>query len=206
MGIADFQRALADMTLDSRFAATVRRHGVAALGDYELTPLESHRLESIAGQKGMSLCCTLARANRFGPINDAFPMTCVLLEPQLRAILDDLWSRHRPDNYQLAGEETAFAACLDDLVSRQQLSVEYLDEVFAYEKACWSIASEFRFRARSDAGGVPRRVTFRHDPGILLSCLGRFESPPPGLPEGRYEVTVAECDGELTVEWDQATL
>src|SRR5712692_5453580 len=114
MAIGEFQRALADMTLNVRLASAVRSLGAEALQGYDLTEREQRRLEAVARQPGMSLNCSLARANRFGPIHDVFPMTCVLLEPQLKGLLDELWSSHRPDNYQLTGEDQAFARFVEE--------------------------------------------------------------------------------------------
>ena len=68
MTLRDFQRALSDMTLDTRITAAVRKQGTPALSDYELTPLEQMRLVDVARQPGMVLNCSLARGNRFAPI------------------------------------------------------------------------------------------------------------------------------------------
>ena len=107
MSLLEFQRALCDMTLDLAFAASVLRKGAPALKGYRLTGIEEDRLIAVVSQRGMSVNCTLARANRFAPIADAFPLTCSLLKPHLRGLLDELWSVHRPGNYQLAGEAGA---------------------------------------------------------------------------------------------------
>src|SRR5262245_35186635 len=105
MALGHFQRALSDMALDARVAAAVRKDGAAALSAYPLTALEQERLVHVARQPGMDLTCTLARLNRFGPIVEFFPLICELLKPGLRELVDELWSVHRPTNYQLAGEE-----------------------------------------------------------------------------------------------------
>src|SRR6476620_7543484 len=133
MSLRDFQRALSDMTLDTRIAAEVRKEGISALSDYELTSLEQHRLVDVARQPGMDLNCTLSRGNRFAPIVEMFPLTCELLKPSLRELLDELWTRHRPDNYQLAGEEDAFASFMEGKISRGELASAYAEEVFRYE-------------------------------------------------------------------------
>ena len=206
MGIVDFQRALADMTLDFHLAAAVRARGVGALEGYDLTQREGLRLESVARQPGMALNCTLARANRFAAIHDIFPMTCVLLEPQLKGLLDELWSVHRPDNYQLAGEEAAFGRFIEDRIARGEMrQVEYLAEIFQYEKACWELAMEFRYRETGSLHEAFRVVTFGHDPGPLFEALGRYEAPPTGILAGSYQVRVRVVGGELKVEWDRAS-
>lgn len=194
----DFQRALADMTLDARLAAAVRTRGADALAGYALSDRERRRLEAVARQDGMSLNCSLARANRFGSIHDAFPMSCVLLGGRLRGVLDELWSGRRPDNYQLAGEEAAFAACVEGKIARGELAVEYLEEVFPYEQACWELAMQLR---RGAAAALGRAVRFHHDPRALLEALSRLQPPPPGLPVCDHDVTIRLEKGDLVAEW-----
>ena len=77
----------------------------------------------MARQPGMDLNCTLARGNRFAPIVEMFPLTCELLKPRLRELLDELWSGHRPDNYQLAGEDEVFADFLERKIERGELPI-----------------------------------------------------------------------------------
>jgi hypothetical protein len=194
----DFQRALADMTLDARLAAEVRTRGAVALAGYELSERERRRLEAVARQDGMSLNCSLARANRFGSIHNVFPMTCVLLERHLRELLDELWRGRRPDNYQLAGEEAEFAALVEGKIAREELAVEYLEEVFGYEKICWELALQLRC---GETAAVERTLRFHHDPRTLLDALSRLQAPPAGLPTRDYAVTVRLEQGDLVAEW-----
>ena len=203
MAILDFQRALADMTLDFQLAAAVRARGVGALDGYELTQREGLRLEAVARQPGMALNCTLARANRFAAIHDVFPMTCVLLEPELKGLLDELWSVHRPDNYQLSGEEAAFAKFVEDRLTDGKLrQVEYLEEIFRYEKACWELALEFRHQQADSPCDASRIVQFEHDPGPLFEALSRYQAPAPGMPAGAFAVRIRVAGGELETEWN----
>jgi hypothetical protein len=204
MAIRDFQRALADMTLDARLAAAVRDRGASALDGYVLTERERHRLATVARQDGMSVNCSLARANRFGSIHDAFAKTCVLLRSQLRDLLDELWSQRRPDNYQLAGEEEAFAALVESRLAEGTLEVPYLAEVFRYERMCWDLAMECRLRDPSAMEGCRRTTLFRHDPGALLDALSRYELPPGDLPAGEHTVSILVRDGDLVAEWSAA--
>ncbi len=202
MALRDFQRALADMTLDARLAGAVRAGDGRALEAYSLSDRERSRLESVARQDGMSLNCSLARANRFGSIHDAFPMTCVLLHPRLRRLLDELWSTRRPDNYQLAGEESAFAALVERHLATGTLAGEYIDEVFHYERVCWDLAMELRLRSGAAMEGVTRQTRFRHDPGALMEALSQHALPPPDLPVHDYTVTVRVSNGDLVADWD----
>jgi hypothetical protein len=139
MSLVDFQRALCDMTLNPAFAASILRSGISSLSGYQLSPTEQHRLTAIVRQPGMSLNCALARANRFTLIVEAFPLTCSLIKPLLRHLLDELWSLHRPSNYQLGEEVEAFAEFLQQKISRGELDHPYAEEVFCYECAAWEL-------------------------------------------------------------------
>lgn len=202
MALGDFQRALADMTLDARLAAAIRTRGPDALDGYTLSDRECRRLQAVAQQDGMSLNCSLARANRFGSIHDAFSMTCVLLGSHLRDLLDEFWSGRRPDNYQLTGEEAGFAMLVERAIARGELTGEYLDEVFRYERICWDMAMELRLRDTAAMEGRTRSIRFRHDPGPLFDALSQHEWPPAGLPSDDYLVTVRVANGDLVAEWD----
>jgi hypothetical protein len=192
MSAVEFQRALCDLTLSPRLAASVLRGGTA-LRAYDLTPIESARLEAVVRQRGMSLNCTLARANRFAPIADAFPLTCSLLKPQLRALLDALWSDHRPEGYQLTGEVEAFAAFVRARLADGTIGNPYAEEVFCYDSAAWSLIQTLRAASSEASWGGPRthtaRVRFHHDPHAIVPALERDEMPPPDLPRREYVVT-----------------
>src|SRR5262249_5584329 len=152
--------------------------------DYTLTGVEEIRLVAVVSQRGMSVNCTLARANRFAPIADAFPLTCSLLKPHLRGLLDELWSVHRPVNYQLAGEAGAFALFLEQKLSRHECDHEYAAEVFRYESAAWELIQTLRRSASAAelSATVEQSTTvrFTHDPRILVGCLERDQPPPSG--------------------------
>jgi len=152
----------------------------------------------------MSVNCTLARANRFAPIADAFPLTCSLLKPHLRGLLDELWSVHRPAGYQLAGEAGAFAVFLEEKLSRGELDHEYAAEVFRYECAAWSLIQSLRqsvsppeLEAAAEQSTTAR---FTHDPRILVACLERDQQPPAGLPSGDYTVRLRLRGDTLDVD------
>jgi hypothetical protein len=203
VSIVEFQRALCDMTLRPALAAAVRRAGVGVLADYELSANEQRRLIDVVGQPGMAINCTLARANRFAPIADAFPLTCAVLKPHLRALLDELWGIHTPDTYQLAGEAAAFAAFLGDKLARGECNHQYAEEIFRYECAAWElIRARLRSSANPSDAAAPRSVTvrFEHDPRILIPRLESDESLPLDLPGGDYQVRVTLQDDMLVVE------
>jgi len=204
MSLHEFQRALCDMTLDVTFAASVLRKGAPALKGYRLTGIEEGRLVAVVSQRGMSVNCTLARANRFAPIADAFPLTCSLLKPHLRALLDELWSAHRPGNYQLAGEAGAFALFVEEKLSRGELDHEYAAEVFRYECAAWDLIQTLpRFVSAAPLTATTDQSTtirFTHDPRILVACLERDQPPPRGLPAGDYLVRLRLHGDTLDVD------
>jgi hypothetical protein len=206
MPLRDFQRALSDMALDTRVAAAIRKNGTTALTRYALTALEQERLVHVARQPGMDLTCTLARLNRFGPIVEFFPLVCELLKPGLRELLEEFWSSHRPDNYQLAGEENAFAVFLQAKIDCRELTHPYAEEVVKYENACLELAKSLRYVAMTPpapVGSEPFRLTrFRHDPRILLRDLKEFRTPPNDLPEGDYPVRITLRGDALDVELD----
>ncbi|HXS97109.1 MAG TPA: hypothetical protein VN736_21080 [Candidatus Limnocylindrales bacterium] len=196
MSLQEFQRALCDMTLNPVFAAAVLRKGAPALSGYRLSGVEAGRLLAVVSQRGMSVNCTLARANRFAPIADAFPLTCSLLKPHLRGLLDELWSVHRPGNYQLTGEAGAFAQFLDAKLSSGELDVEYAAEVFRYESKAWDLIQTLR----SSVCGHSAIVHFTHDPSVLIKCLERDELPPAGLPAGAFAVRLTLNGDTLEVD------
>lgn len=206
MALSDFQLALSEMTVYPNLAAKVRANGEPELAAYDLSPRERARLVAVARHPGMDLNCTLARGNRFGPIVDVLPLTCTLIKPWLRELLDELWQVSHPDNYQLAGEEDAFAAFLQAKVSGGEFSHPYLAEVLDYETACWSLVQSLRHTPEADepqAGAEPfRLIQFTHDPAALLPPLESGTLPPAGLPVGRYPVRVTLRGDSLVVEHD----
>jgi len=206
MSLAAFQAALCAMTLDAGLAAQVRREGEPALGHWQLTALEQRRLVAVARQAGMALNCTLARANRFAAVHDAFAMSCVLLGPALRPVLDALWSSQQPRNYQLSGDVERFAATVtaqvlaadapDGLLGEPQRA--YLRDVLAYEAQAYALALGVRHVPDPEHANSPATwVDFAHDPQPLFEALQRFVQPPANLPLARHRVRLALRDGEL---------
>ena len=195
MSLIAFQQALVDLTLAPALARALRRGDVKPLAGYDLTVLERERLQEIVRQPGISVHCTLSRGNRFEVVAGAFPMTCVLLRPVLREVLDELWLAHRPDNYQLAGEQTKFAAFVGARIVAGALDIEYLDEVLAYEVACQDLLQ----RARLNPTKAEAHVAFRHDPDDLLPPLARLVLPPSGLPTGMFPARVTIHEGRFAV-------
>jgi hypothetical protein len=199
MSLPSFQRAVVDLTLSPQIAVALLHGDTGALADYDLTERERRRILDIVRQPGISVSCSLVRGNRLEVIAGIFPMTCVLLEPVLRQVLDELWAEHRPSNYQLAGEDKAFAALVGRKIAAGELAIEYLDEVFAYERACQEMAYGIRTLDGPDAV-AETVVEFHHSPDELLPPLSRLAAPPPGLPRGSYRARVRLVDDRLEVE------
>jgi len=194
------------MVLDARLGAVVRKEGAKALAAYDLSLLEQQRLKDMSQQRGLALLCTLARGNRFAPIIEIFPLTCELLKGELRELLDELWRTHRPSNYQLAGEEEAFALLLNDKIKRRELRHPYAEDVFCYEYECFKLAKLLRYSSaeelsRSGSEHV-RFAYFHHDPRIMLPALEMRQMPPPDLPKGDYRVRITLRYDALDVELD----
>ena len=198
MSLKTFQQVLVDLTLTPSRARALRVDG-GALEGYDLTPLERERLLDILRQPGISVHCSLSRGNRFETIAEIFPMTCVLLEPVLRELLEELWRISRPENYQLSGEEAAFAELVKCKLAVGEIAIEYLEEVFAYEMVCWDLARRMRMQ-RDAESAVEAVVEFQHSPGELLPHLSRLVAPPARLPRGRYSARVVLRDGRFDVE------
>ncbi|MCY1082857.1 hypothetical protein [Archangium lansingense] len=200
MSLSHFQRALAELTLDAERAAALRRGHLEVLRGFELTERELARLEDVVRQPGMSLNCTLARANRLGPIFDIYPMLCLLLEPRLREVLDAFWRERRPDNYQLENEAARFAEFVRSQLSAGEDFSPYLADVLAYESACWELVSSARHGGPELETAETRTVVFHHDPRPLLASLAELQPPPEELAAGLFPVSISLRDGELRLE------
>ena len=193
MSLQSFQQAVVDLTLSQWVAQGLRKGDAVWLAGYDLTNRERARLSKIVNQPGISVHCSLSRGNRFELIVNAFPMTCVLLRPLLRPLVDEFCQEYRPTNYQLSGEQIAFATVVRRKIAAGELVIEYLDEIFAYEMACLGLVE----RMRSDpADEVSTMVEFQHSPDDLLPPLSQLKPPPAGLRAGFYPARV-RLRGEL---------
>jgi hypothetical protein len=201
MSLLMFQRALVELTLTPQKARALRLGDESILAGFELTSLERDRLEAVVHQRGMSVSCSLSRGNRLEMIFQSFPMTCVLLKPVLRELVDELWIDIQPTNYQLAGEDAVFAALLTRKLAESNLSIPYLEEIFAYELACMELTRQARDLARNQTDtGAELIVDFQHSPDDLLPPLSQLTAPPAGLPEGNYRARVRLIEDLFKVE------
>ncbi|HZT31208.1 MAG TPA: hypothetical protein VFA33_15065 [Bryobacteraceae bacterium] len=197
MSLRDFQHAVVDLTLVPHKARALRQGDASVLANFDLTARERERLLDIVHQPGMRVSCSLSRGNRLEVIAEAFPMTCVLLEPVLRQLLDELWTERRPANYQLAGEDTAFAELLARKRAANEICIEYLDEIFAYELKCREMAH--RMRTETTEVAIQTVIEFQHPPDMLLVPLSQLAAPPAGLPSGFYRARIQLQHGRFEV-------
>jgi len=197
MSLAMFQRAVVELTLAPLKARALRDGDADVLVGYELTERERERLVGIVGQAGISVSCSLSRGNRFEVIFQTFPMTCVVLKPVLRELVDEIWETTQPTNYQLVGEETAFVELLKRRLAAGEIDLPYVEDVFGYELACMELTRQSRESV--DAVGETM-VDFHCDPDVLLPPLSRLQSPPVGLPKGLYRVRVSLRDDQFEFE------
>lgn len=187
MSLEAFQQAAVELTLDYRKARAVRGGDTSPLDAYALTDRERTRLIAITRQPTMPVHCSLSRGNRIEIIGGAFPMTTFLLDAGFGPLIDELWRDHRPSNYQLRGEERAFATLLRHRLETGTLAVgPYLADVFEYECLCLELTA----RARTMEGPIEAVMTFRYPPSDLLPPLSRLTSPPDDLPMGRYSARI----------------
>lgn len=196
MSLRAFQQAVVELTIAPEKVHSLCAADRSAFAGYDLTEFEWDRLFSIVRQPGIKAHCSLSRGNRFEVIAGVFPMTCVLLEPWLRDLLNALWKEHPPTNYQLAGEEIIFAEMVDGKIRSGELSVEYLKEVFHYEVVCLELARRMRNQTDPHAE-MEAAVEFQHSPDELLPPLARLTAPPAGLPEGEYRALIQLQDGRF---------
>jgi hypothetical protein len=199
MSLKGFQQAVVELTLAPKSFRALRRGESGLLDRYDLNERERNRLREISRQRGMAMNCSLSRGNRLELIVGAFPKTCTLLKPLLPRLLDELWEQHKPDNYQLFGEEDAFAVFIARKISQGELSVEYLSEIFAYELACHDLAIRLETSTGGDAD-LEVIVEFQHPPGQLLPPLSRLVAPPASLPSGVFPARVRLSESGFEVD------
>jgi hypothetical protein len=92
--LADFQQALADMVASPQLCQVVRRKPDTLGQRYSLSTLEYRRLVEMVNSPGMSVNCTLYRANRFAPLVLNLPELTRALGSELRSLLDEYWQAH----------------------------------------------------------------------------------------------------------------
>ena len=199
MSLPAFQRIIVELIVAPGRVRQLLKGDLSVLDDYDLTEREQRRVLDAIRQPGMALNCTIARGNRFEAVAELFPMTCTLLKPVLRDLLDELWHDAPPTSYQFTGEEEAFTGMVRQKIATGELAIEYLEEIFDYESRCAELAQSMRNQSATD-DALEAVIEFHHPPDLLLIPLSEHTAPPPGLPTGIYRARLTLRGDEFDVE------
>lgn len=204
MSLQAFQQALSELVMSPEFRQRLQEEPEAALAAYDLDPRERRRVLSVAADQRVRASTVIHRSFRLGMLLDTMPRTCAALgNAGLKEIVHAYWRSHLPKDYYYAREAARFGAYLLEQLAGGEVVSPYAEEVLHFELA----SLELR-RSASDEAGTPaeeptpaeRRVTFRHDPRVLLPALDRKEIPA-AVPEGTFEVRIRRLpSGELVTE------
>lgn len=187
MSIAGFQQALSDLIASPQRCLRLRAGDQAGLEGYELSERERRRLAAVVLQPGMSVSCSIYRANRLTPIAGGLPCSCTALGDALPAEIEAFWAAEATD-MQFGREVERFGRFLGERLRSGGLECRYLDEVLSFELAL--------NRLRHEEGAST--VRFAHDPVPLLEALteGRV---PGAVATGSYEVVLEANAGDIRV-------
>lgn len=119
--LAEFQKALADLTASPELCRSVRRDPEVLRPQYDLTDLEWRRLAGIAASKGMEANCMLYRANRLAPVALNLPETCEAIRDDLNDLISAFWEAEPTTDVNFLVEADRFCRYLD---AQPDLSVE----------------------------------------------------------------------------------
>ncbi len=196
MSLRGFQQALCDLIASPELCLSLRRGEEGALGGFDLTDRERRRLEAVVRQRGMSVNCTLYRANRITPLYLLMPRSCLLLGDDLSDVVSEFWLAEATD-MQFGPEVERFARFLRDRVDSGSLDNSYLPEMLDFELALNSLRFAPRRRllaelARREVTGsweanpLQRVVRFEHDPDLLLETLAERRDLPAEMNSGEF--------------------
>jgi hypothetical protein len=169
MSLADFQRAMADLSGSPAFCRQTHADPDDTLRAYALTDRERTRLASVAGQAGMAVNCTIHRTTRLVPLDTLLPLTCAALRAgpggALGAELDAYWSGASRPAIRFETEAARFVAHLENRVEHGR-NAWPCPSVVLVELARLELATEtLRITPRSDLasdGSAPGRCAARH--------------------------------------------
>lgn len=155
MTLASFQRALTDLTASPALCRAVR--GVPGLlaNRYDLTPLETDRLERIVASKGMEANCMLYRANRLAPVALNCPDLCVALGDDLNRLISAYWEAEPTTNVHFLVETERFCRFLE---RQDDLSGETRDALKREHKAVGLKLAASAARSEEDAFAAHRPI------------------------------------------------
>jgi hypothetical protein len=118
MSLAQFQRALTDLTASPALCRAVRRDATMLGQLYALTWVEEGRLAEIAASSGMEANCMIYRANRLAPVALNCPELCAALGDDLNRLISAYWYAEPTTNVHFLVETERFCQFLaerDDL-------------------------------------------------------------------------------------------
>lgn len=118
MTLAQFQRALTDLTASPALCRAGRRDPDLLAQLYVLTPLEQARLGEIVASDGMEANCMIYRANRLAPIALNCPELCTALGDNLNRLVSAYWYAEPTTNVHFLVEAERFCRFL---VEREDL-------------------------------------------------------------------------------------
>lgn len=186
MSLRAFQQALAELVTSDAMCVAVVEDAAGALVRYDLTERECRRLAFMAAQRGMRLNHLLHRANRAAPVFSLLPLTCFLLDRQLRPELEQFWATVRGDA-RFDVEVLAFGDFVAGRLASGELAVAGLQDALVFEM------SSLRLQLLDADTGVSRGplsgirvVRFRHDPLPLLERLAERQPPAQDTATGEF--------------------
>lgn len=165
MSIAEFQRAFADLIASPERCLALREGDAEVLADYDMSPRERKRLETMVQHESMSVNCSLYRVNRLIPVYSVLPHSCRLLGDRLMVELDAFWAASRHATLQYRWESWRFGLWLEERIARHQLPGGPVEDAIRLEMAMFDVQAA----ARDGKCGSRRRVVLlRYDPEELL--------------------------------------
>ncbi len=209
MSLSEFQRALCDLIASPERCLRWRSRPEDLLAEYDLSPRELRRIDSVIRQPGMSVNCTLYRVNRITPVYTLLPLTCFLLGSDLLPLMERFWSLPGATDLEFKSEIERFA---DFLRSQSDLAERpYVAEVLEFELALTEMQFMPRRRLRREladakdgaeahglgANPLVRVLRFQHDPIVLLQILADQVARPGELPAGEFYLLLDGRDEEL---------
>src|SRR4029450_8549278 len=165
MSIAEFQGAFADLIASPERCVALREGAADILADYDMTPRERKRLETMVQHEAMSVNCSLYRVNRLIPVYSVLPHSCRLLGDRLMVELDAFWAASRHATLQYRWESWRFGLWLEERIAARRLPGGPVEDAIRLEMAIFDVQAA----ARGGSCGSRRGgVLLRYDPREVL--------------------------------------
>ena len=153
MSLAEYQRAFSTLLMRD---ASERETILAA---FALEEVERERLRRVLAHPGMRANRVLLRANRWTPLEGAFPLTCGWLREEMPQVCDAWMAAARDASMQYTREAAKFAVWLPEYFERQGRASHPALDALRYERALGVLAA-------GSSGSVELRFTY--DPDEIL--------------------------------------